>query len=229
MKYFVNEQDIVIPGQIIAEGENINLSGSVYKNGNKAIANNVGIVQKATENKIRVKPLKGKYFPNVKDIVIGLVEETNLTSWKVDIGGPYPAILLVSNATNDQFDPINDDARKYFDVGDAIRAEIRTFDRTRDPQLSTTTGKGLGKLVGGRIIEINPSLISRVIGRNGSMISKIKEFTGCKIIVGHNGRVWIRGENVDKELKVIEAIDKIIQESHVTGLTERVIQFLKEK
>ncbi|RMG33737.1 MAG: RNA-binding protein [Methanobacteriota archaeon] len=178
--------------------------------------------------KISVRPLKGRYYPKVGDIVIGLVEDVALTSFSVNIGGPYPAILLVSNATNAPFDPIKDDARKIFKAGDAIRAEIISFDRTKDPQLNATK-EGLGKLVGGRIIDVNPMHVRRIIGRKGSMINLIKEKTKTKIIVGHNGRIWIRGDELKMELLATEAIEKIVREAHVSGLTDRVAEFLSER
>ncbi len=222
----VEEKDLVVPGQVVAEG-NYSIDSGIYKQGNKYFSEYVGTFWK-NGNKISVRPLKGRYYPKVGDMVIGLVEDVALTSFTVDIGGPYPAILLVSNATDAQFDPIKDDARKIFKTGDAIRAEIISFDRTRDPQLNTKK-EGLGKLVGGRIIEVNPMHVRRIIGRNGSMISLIKEKTETKIIVGHNGRIWIRGEDLKKELLATEAIDKIVREAHVSGLTDRVAEFLTER
>lgn len=222
----VEEKDLVVPGQVVAEGD-YSIETGIYKQGKQFISEYVGTFFK-NGKKISVRPLKGKYYPKVGDIVIGLVEDVFLTSFTVNIGGPYPAVLLVSNATNSQFDPIKDDARKIFKAGDAIRAEILSFDRTKDPQLAANK-EGLGKLVGGRIIDVNPMHVRRIIGRKGSMISLIKEKTGTKIIVGHNGRIWIRGDDLEKELLAMEAIEKIVREAHVSGLTDRVAEFLSER
>jgi exosome complex component RRP4 len=131
-------------------------------------------------------------------MVIGIVEDVALTSWTVNIGGPYAGVLLASNAIRGRFDPIRDDARRIYDLGDVIRAEVVSFDRTRDPQL-VTKYKGLGRLRGGLTLETNPNHIPRIIGKKGSMISMIKRLTDCKIIVGRNGRVWIKGEDKKSE------------------------------
>lgn len=223
MNLFVEHQEIVVPGQKLAEGDYKSEDGT-YENDGLIYAAYVGLAL-IKENKLRVRPLKGKYFPSVGDLVIGYIEDVGLTSWTVDIDGPYSGILLASNAIRGRFDPIRDDARRIYDTGDVIRAEIISFDRTRDPQL-VTKFQGLGKLRGGRVINTNPNHIPRIIGRKGSMISMIKRQTNCKIIVARNGRVWIKGESPEQEEMVIQAIDQISREAHVSGLTDRIAKFL---
>jgi exosome complex component RRP4 len=220
-----NRKDIVVPGEIIAEGDNYKITSGVYKNKDQYFSNVVGVFD-VIKNKLQVRPLKGNYYPQVGDIVIGLIEDVMLSSWSVNIGGPYPGVLLVSNAVQGNFDPLKDDTRKIFQHEDAIKAEIISFDRTRDPQLTTKHGS-LGKLVGGRIIESNPNFIKRILGRNNSMIGLIKNMTNTKIVVGRNGRIWIRGENIQDELKAIEAIRQVERESHTEGLKERIEELLK--
>jgi exosome complex component RRP4 len=226
MSLFIEHQEIVVPGQKLAEGDYKPGDGTFTDEGN-IYSSYVGLVL-VREKKIRVRPLKGKYFPSVGDLVIGYIEDVGLTSWTVNIEGPYAGILLASNAIRGRFDPIRDDARRIYDMGDVIRAEIISFDRTRDPQL-VTKYQGLGKLRGGRVLETNPNHIPRIIGRKGSMISMIKKKTNCKIIVARNGRVWIKGETPEQEEKVIEAINQISREAHVSGLTDRIAKFLSDE
>ncbi|MHA2276521.1 MAG: exosome complex RNA-binding protein Rrp4 [Candidatus Kariarchaeaceae archaeon] len=226
MSLFIEHQEIVVPGQKLAEGDYRSEDGTFEDEGS-IYSSFVGLAL-IRENKIRVRPLKGKYFPSVGDLVIGYIEDVGLTSWTVNIDGPYYGILLASNAVRGRFDPIRDDARRIYDMGDVIRAEVMSFDRTRDPQL-VTKYQGLGKLRGGRVLETNPNHIPRIIGRKGSMISMIKRQTNCKIIVARNGRVWIKGENPEKEEKVIEAINQISREAHVSGLTDRIAKFLSDE
>jgi exosome complex component RRP4 len=226
MSLFIEHQEIVVPGQKLAEGDYRSEDGTFEDEGS-IYSSFVGLAL-IRENKIRVRPLNGKYFPSVGDLVIGYIEDVGLTSWTVNIDGPYYGILLASNAVRGRFDPIRDDARRIYDMGDVIRAEVMSFDRTRDPQL-VTKYQGLGKLRGGRVLETNPNHIPRIIGRKGSMISMIKRQTNCKIIVARNGRVWIKGENPEKEEKVIEAINQISREAHVSGLTDRIAKFLSDE
>jgi exosome complex component RRP4 len=86
--------------------------------------------------------------------------------------------------------------------------------------------QGLRKIRGGRIIEVNTHKVPRIIGKKGSMVSMIKQATGCRIIVGQNGLIWVDGEPA-KENIAVTAIEKIENESHMSGLTERMKEFLE--
>jgi exosome complex component RRP4 len=71
--------------------------------------------------------------------------------------------------------------------------------------------------------------VPRIIGKQGSMVSMIKKATNCNIIVGQNGVVWIKGLNPEDELITVQTITKIELESHISGLTERIKNFLQSK
>jgi len=123
---------------------------------------------------------------------------------------------------------MKDDIRREFDVGDMLAAEVIAFNRTRDPVLSTK-GRGLGKLRGGRIIEILPAKVPRLIGRKGSMINLIKTETNTRMIIGQNGWVWVSGKNVESELLVEKIVRKIEKESHTSGLTDRIKELISSE
>jgi exosome complex component RRP4 len=78
-------------------------------------------------------------------------------------------------------------------------------------------------------MRITPTKIPRVIGRKGSMISMIKQETNCQIILGLNGVILVTGKNVADEDLAMRSIKKIEEESHTTGLTDRITQLLKEE
>jgi exosome complex component RRP4 len=61
------------------------------------------------------------------------------------------------------------------------------------------------------------------------MISMIKQETNCQIILGLNGVILVTGKSPEDEELAITAIRKIEEESHTTGLTDRITQFLKEQ
>jgi exosome complex component RRP4 len=112
-------------------------------------------------------------------------------------------------------------------IGDAIACKIYSVKRKGVDV--TIKGRGLGKLEDGLIIKINSNKVPRVIGKEGTMINLIKEKTGCNIIVGQNGVVWISGRDIEEELKAKEAILFITEKSFVDGLTEQVKSFLEKK
>jgi len=71
--------------------------------------------------------------------------------------------------------------------------------------------------------------VPRIIGKQGSMVSMVKNATKCNIIVGQNGVVWIKGLKPEDEILTVETIRKIEAESHVPGLTEKIKKYLESK
>jgi exosome complex component RRP4 len=80
-------------------------------------------------------------------------------------------------------------------------------------------------LMDGELLEISPVKVPRVIGKNNSMVTLLKEKTKSDIYVGRNGRIWMRGGDVVKAQK---AILKIEREAHTDGLTDRINEFLNK-
>jgi len=172
--------------------------------------------------------LKAFYIPSVGDTVIGKVVEVTNNGWIVDINAPYLARLGASDVMDRPFKPRIDDLPSIFDEGDLIIAKIVAYDRTRDPLL-TVREPGLGKIMRGQLIEITPTKIPRVIGRDGSMISMIKRETACQITIGQNGLILISGKTPEDEGLAVMALRKIEEESHTSGLTDRVTEMIKKE
>jgi exosome complex component RRP4 len=226
MPILLEKRQLVTPGDLIAEGEYIAGENTYSENG-KIYAARVGIVEYETK-KIDVVALKAFYMPRTGDIVIGTITEVGFNGWTVDINSPYIALLRASDVLSRPFKPQKDDLPQVLDAGDLVVAKVVSYDRTHDPQL-TVAEPGLGKITRGQIVKITPTKIPRVIGRKGSMISMIKQETGCNIILGLNGVVLLTGKTVEDEQLAMKAILKIEQESHTSGLTDRITQMLKEE
>jgi exosome complex component RRP4 len=220
------QQDIVVPGQLLAEGDFRNGDGA-YKEQERVFASVIGVA-KMKGKTVYVVPLKGQYIPKVRDIIIGTIVEITLNGWLVDFDSPYPAMLPVMHAVSRR-DSIRakENLRQYYDIGETVVAEIIAADRTRDP-LITTLGRGLGKVRGGILMNIVPTRVPRLIGRKGSMINMLKSDLQVDIVVGQNGIVWLKG-NPNRMTIAIEAIHQIEREAHTSGLTDRVRDFINEK
>ncbi|WFO76050.1 RNA-binding protein [Desulfurococcaceae archaeon MEX13E-LK6-19] len=225
-KIYVANRQIVRPGDLLAEGEDVVAGEYTYREDNKVYSMILGLAE-VDDGKVSVIPLEGTPLPKEGDTVIGLIVGVGITNWIVDIKGPYKAVLNANEAL-ESFNPITDDLRKYLDVGDYIVAKIILFDRSRNPML-TIKGKGLGKITEGVVIDVKPSRVPRIIGKKRNMINMLTEMTGCTIIIGQNGRIWIRCPEKKMEDIVIRAIRKIEAEAHIPGLTERVRMFIEEE
>ena len=212
---------IVIPGEVIVSGKEYLPSDGTKKEGDEIIALRFGLAE-ISGRLVKVIPLSGVYQPRVGNTVIGRVIDINFNGWMIDINAPYSSFL----STKESNMRYKEDLEDYLDIGDLVVCKI--FSVKRKSVDLTTRMKGLGKLKEGIIIAINSNKVPRVIGKEGSMINLIKQETKCNIIVGQNGIIWIKGENVEDEIKAKAAILFIAEKSFVEGLTESVSKFLKE-
>lgn len=222
-KLLVKNKDIVVPGEELAVGMDFLPAGGAFRENDKIIASQLGLVS-VSGRLIKLIPLTGRYNPKSGDTVIGKVTDISFSGWYIDIGYAYEANLSLRDATSEYINK-GVDLTQYYNFGDVVAAKVVKVTRAKVVDL-TMKGPGLRKLRGGKIIEVTPSKVPRIIGKQGSMISIIKEMTNCKIIVGQNGKVWIQG-TPEMEIVATEAIMKIEQESHTDGLTDKVKNLLE--
>jgi len=226
MPIYVKDWDLVVPGEVLAEGDYV-AGPYVYKEGNKLFATAIGIAE-IKRGVIRVVPLQGPYIPKVGDVVIGIVVDYLPTAYVLDINSSYKAILQVAEILPPQKNALAEDLSKYLDVGDVVVCKVVRFDKYSDVVVSCK-GKELGKIVDGRLIKVSPAKIPRLIGRKGSMINLIKRETGCKMIIGQNGFIWIKGKDQASEVLAEKVIRKIDEEAHISGLTQRIQVMLQSE
>lgn len=218
------ERKIVIPGEVIVSGEDYLPGEGTEKRQNEIVALKYGLAEEANKL-IKVIALSGTYQPRKGNVVIGKVDNITFYGWVIDIDSAEGAFLPLQEVPRFVS---KDGLTDVMDIGDMVVAKILSVS-TRGVDL-TIKSRGLGKIDRGMIIKINPNKVPRIIGREGSMINLIKEESGCSIIVGQNGLIWARGDNVESELLVKKAIMFVAEKSFVHGLTEEVHEwFEKEK
>lgn len=213
-------REIVVPGDLLDDTGKEPGPGT-YAEGKKVFAAQLGI-KTVRPNMVSVVPLAGQYFPSRGDLVIGKIVDMSASSWLVDINAPWPSPLHVNEVPwRVEFG----ETRKFMTIGDVLLLKVEGFD---EYMRITTSMKdhGLRKLTGGMVLEISPTKVPRVIGKNGSMIQMLKNMTGCRIYVGQNGRIWVDGE-LDSITKAVSAIRLIEAEAHNMGLTEKVKKLLE--
>lgn len=219
----IKDKDIVVPGETLAVGMDYLPSNCTFREDDKICASQIGIVI-VDGRVIRVVPLKGKYSPKQGDVIIGRILDMTFNNWYIDIGTAANAVLSVREAT--EFVERGADLSHYYSFGDLIVASIAKV--TRSAIELSMRGPGMRKLGPGKLMKVDSTKIPRIIGKQGSMISMIKDKTGCRIIAGQNGLVWIQGEP-ERELITSEIVLMITQEAHHEGLTDKVSKLLEEK
>jgi exosome complex component RRP4 len=215
------DRKVVIPGDLLSEEAKRSGEGTFVKDG-KVYSLLYGLSN--DRDRINVIPLAGKYVPAPGDNIIGIVKDITFSNWIIDINSPYDGLLHISEFPK-RIDA--DEMSKYLSLGSSTMIRIKDVDSTMKVEL-TLNDRKLGLLKTGRIVEINHTRVPRLIGKGGSMISMLKKELNCNIFVGQNGRIWINGgaEDMDLALKTILLIEK---EAHTSGLTDRIVDFLKKE
>jgi len=217
------EDDLVTPGDLISEGDDSADSGA-YEENNKIYSKYLGTVHYSGQN-IEVRPMSGRYMPSAGDTIIGEITRVSYSRWTVEFNSAYEGSLNIADATDEYVDLDEDDLSDFYEVGDAVVIKVKSVTEGMDVDM-TMTDKRCRKLEGGRIIEISPSKVPRVIGKKGTMVKQINEKTNCNIIVGQNGQVWISG---DKANLAARAVKKVEREAHTEGLTDTISDWLDEE
>ncbi len=223
-KLLVQEKDVAAPGEVLAEGLGFLPGFGTYRDGNNIRAQRLGLV--SVENKVvRLIPLSGAYVPKLNDKVVGRVVDVLMTGWRLEINSPYSAVLTLKDATS-EFIARGADLTQFYKLGDYVATKITNVTSQKLIDV-TMKGPGLRKLHSGRILSVNSQKVPRIIGKGGSMVSMIKDATGCNIIVGQNGWVWLEGEP-EAEVIAANTIKKIEESSHISGLTEVIKDYLEK-
>ena len=215
------ERVLVLPGEEIP-AHGLKPGPGTYRVQGHIYASVLGLLQ-TRPPAVRVVPLSGRYIPKPHDVVLGTVTDVQGTFWLLDIGAPRWAPL---HMTGTPWKIDFGETLQYLRVGDAVVVSIEAIENTGRIGV-TMLGEGLGKLEGGTIVEIAPARVPRVIGRGGSMIQTLTRLTGCTMVVGQNGRIFLDGPP-EGILRARECLRMIDEEGHLPGLTERIQRYLEE-
>jgi exosome complex component RRP4 len=216
------KRKIVVPGEIIATGEDYLPSEGARREKENVLANRFGLAEESGRV-VKVIAITGAFIPRKNNVIIGRVTQVTFNGWIIDIDSAYQAFLPIDESP--RFIS-KSEMNQFLDIGDVIVAKIWSIN-ARGIDLSLK-GKGLGKLEKGFVFRIIPNRVPRVIGREGSMITLIKEKAGCNITVGQNGWIWVSGPSSDEEIKARKIIEFIADKVHVSGLTELVEEWFEK-
>jgi len=214
----MTEREIIIPGEVIAKGDDYLPGEGTEKKGDthEIVALRYGLKEESNRL-VKVIPLSGIYQPRRGNVIIGKVENITFNGWIIDIGTANSAFLSLTEVPK----YVNRNAlNEIIDISDMIIAKIWGINR-KGIDLSIKS-RGLGKIEDGMILKINPNKVPRVIGKEGSMINLIKNETGCNITIGQNGLIWIKSDKIENELFAKKAILFVSEKSFVSGLTEEL-------
>jgi len=215
---------IVLPGDKISDSP-IRMENAIVENG-KTYATVIGMFD---ESKGAFIPLESVWYPRQGDFVIGIVENSKNNVYTIQLDSPFRGLILPPprprfgrRRMDDRFGGRQREERQeMLHVGDVVSAFVKEVKREADQIILILERHR--RLFGGKLIEVRPSKVPRIIGKASTMLKQLEDGTKCTILVGLNGIVWIKGENVPLAQK---AIVKIQDEAHISGLTQRISELL---
>ncbi len=214
MDYFKN-YDVVTPGDLLSDEKHG--GEGTYTEDKKIFSKYFGMLH-VGDREMMVSPLTSVYEPHEGDDIVGQVIEVSSKYWVVDINAPYYTRL---DARDLNFRAEINELDRYVQRGDYIYARVfRVYTGNHAADISMR-GTRYAKLPSNLIVRINPMKIPRLIGKEGAMINAIKTGSGCDVIIGQNGIVWIDGDE-DKKPLAIEAVELVQREYYNPNLAEKV-------
>jgi exosome complex component RRP4 len=213
---------LVIPGETIVSGNSYLPGDGTYRDGEDVVAAKFGIPE-TNDKQVRIIPVSGAYFPRRGNTVIGTVVDVTFNGWLIDFGGSSNAFLSL----NEVHRYVNrNELNDFLDIGDS--AVVKVWDVKAKGVDVSMKMRGFGKVEGGMLFNVNPNKVPRVIGREGSMVKMIKAATGVNITVGQNGVVWVKADDIEKELNAKKIVEFVVANATMSGLTEKTEDFIKE-
>ncbi len=214
---------LVLPGEHISEKSPM-VGHGVIKDKDGAHSSLLGLLDER-ENFLRIIPLSGKYDPKAEDFIIGVVSDVQSTFWRLDINSPYSAILPGGEFQRELRG--NERLKDILPIGSTVYVKIKEVTKSKGV-FTTLNWTGTKILKNGMLLEISSPKIPRIIGKKDSMINTIRQGSGCNVLAGQNGLVWISGSSEGMALAA-EVVRYIETNSHRSGLTELVKNMLNEK
>jgi exosome complex component RRP4 len=216
----VSSRKLVLPGDLL---ETKSKPGSgIFRRDGRVHASVLGYSSEQS-GYMNVNAIAGRYTPKVGDKIVAICVETGPSVWRMDIGASFNSTLHHSESGWKV--PFGDTAR-FLTIGDAIWAEVFMVDAAGSHQISLKKDD-CRKLYSGTIVKMGPTNVPRVIGKQGSMITAIREKTQTRILIGQNGNIWIdgKGNDIATAQKAIEMIDN---EANSKGLTKKIEKLLEK-
>eukprot|EP00899_Mesostigma_viride_P011876 jgi/Mesvir1/2068/Mv02322-RA.1 len=151
-----------------------------------------GVVERVNKL-ISVRPMKSRYNPENGDVIVGRVIEIQGKRWKLDINARQEAVLMLSAVNlpggiqrrRTQVDELN--MRHLYCERELLSAEVQALHHDGSVALHTRSRK-YGKLTGGQLVKVPPSLIKRL-----KQHFHVLAHCQVQVILGCNGLVWISG------------------------------------
>ncbi len=220
MSELLKDREFIVPGDEIIKSMDYLPGRNTYREGESIYAKKLGIVS-VSGRIVSVVPLNAVYIPKAGDMVVARVIDIQSNGWVLYVSPICNAFLSLSGVRQ-YIDTNRMSLSSVYAINDLLYTNVAAVNQL-DSVYVTMQDPKARKLESGRLVSINPAKIPRIIGKEGSMITMIKNKSGCRICIGQNGIIWIDGKEAETVIEILRTIES---QPYVEGLTDKVAKML---
>ncbi|CAN9515224.1 unnamed protein product [Ophioblennius macclurei] len=170
--------------------------------GSRLLVSKSGVLRHKKPNVFWLESQQKRYVPAKGETVIGVVTARTGDVFKVDVGGSEHATLSYL-----AFEGATKRNRPNVQVGDLVFAQLLVANKDMEPELvcvdSSGRANGLGVFgSGGLLFTVSLGLVRRLLSPLSDLRSDLEQLFPCELVVGMNGRLWVRASSVQQTLVV---------------------------
>ena len=205
---------LILPGESYNFNRNL-LSYNVFyynsKKKNKPLISKKTTMLDLNNKKLELASYIGKiYTPKVNDVVIGLITLKTLEFYKLYINSNFEATLNTID-----FEGATRKTRPKLNIGDIVFGRVINENKFYNTIISCrsiedtktwSTGESMfGQLIDGRLYDINREYIWNLYNNN-KIIERLKDMVEFEMVIGMNGKIWIKSEKLEDNIKIYQCI-----------------------
>ncbi|KAK3891215.1 hypothetical protein Pcinc_004881 [Petrolisthes cinctipes] len=203
---------VVLPGDLILEydpektQDRIFLGPGLRWQDKTITATKCGLLRKTPKKIYFVDSQQKRYVPEKRDFVLGIILKKRGDFYMIDIGASMAATISYLS-----FENASKKTRTELDVGDLIYGKLIVANKHMDPELvcidSYDRAVGMGRLPDGGILFTVPLHVARLLIKpDNPFLHNISKKVTYTIVVGLNGRVWVKTAREGEMVAVMNAI-----------------------
>ncbi|KAF6729209.1 Exosome complex component RRP40 [Oryzias melastigma] len=172
------------------------------RTGDRLVVMKSGVLRHKPPLTFWIESQQKRYVATKGETVIGIVTARGGDIFRVDFGGSELASLSYL-----AFEGATKRNRPNVQVGDLVFAQFLIANKDMEPELVCIDGSGRANGMGvfgpgGLLIKVSLGLVRRLLAPKSDIRSDLEQLFPCELVVGMNGRVWVRASSVQQTLIV---------------------------
>ncbi|XP_029368676.1 exosome complex component RRP40-like [Echeneis naucrates] len=196
------EAEDTIPLTDPVRPERVVCGPGLRRSGDRLLVCKSGVLRHKQPNVFWIDSQQRRYVPAKGETVIGIVTAKSGDIFKVDVGGSEAASLSYL-----AFEGATKRNRPNVQVGDLVFAQFIVANKDMEPELtcidSSGRANGMGVFgAGGLVFTVSLGLVRRLLSPLSEIRSDLDQLFPCELVVGMNGRLWVRSPSIQQTLIV---------------------------